>query len=127
MAQLTVHTSGPENRVQRHYTVTLHLEPAPTTAVGDALADVIALPESVTRKVSLWFTEDEYASFKRDRAGEAQVKLQASRRLAKLLAREIPFPFRTTDWDAELQREQLVRVNVERAENGRVISCKVAR
>lgn len=122
MAQLTVHSVALENRVQRHYSVTLHLEPAPTTSVGDALAEVIALPESITRKVSLWYTEEEARKLE-----DGPAKLEASKRLRKLLAKEIPFPFTTTDWDAEFQREQLVKCNVERAESGRVISCKVAR
>lgn len=124
MAQLTVSTAGVESRVQRFYTVTLHVIPklAPT-AIGDALAAVTG-PESITRTVSLWYTEEEAQALS---PMELAAKLEATKRLRKLLAKEVAFPFDVDDWEVALDRESLVKRNVERAETGRVISCRPVR
>lgn len=115
-----------EKFVQVTYDVTLwDVEPDVRTVIGEALAANFTPAEEVQRKITLWFPADEYPTVSVQAASE-----QAANRARRLAERDANLPglrLQARDWNVERCRERLLDVEVERDDDGKIISRRPAR
>lgn len=119
MASSTITT---EDRVQRFYEVELiGVRIEARTEMAKALAENVALPETVKRQITLMYDMDEAAKTDRE-----HVEDEALKRLHRLIQRETGLKITEDDWNCNFVRERLVTVDVHR-EGDRIIKVERSR
>lgn len=111
-----------ENRVQRFYDVELiGVQVDARTNVAKALAEKVALPDTVKRQITLMYDMDEAAKTDREHAED-----EALKRLHRLIQRETGLRITEDEWNCDFVRERLVTVDVHR-DGDRIVKVERSR